>query len=63
MKFKEHVYRNYVLSSKIVPDHDSLFMSKFWKALFKSLGTKLAPSTTYHPQIDGKSEIANRKVE
>ncbi len=38
-------------------------MSKFWRALFKSLGTKLALSTAYYPQIDGQSEIANRNVE
>ena len=38
-------------------------MSKFWKALFKSLGTKLAPSSAYHPQTDAQSEIADRKVE
>ena len=63
IKFKEHVYRNHGLPSKIISDRDSLFMSKFWKALFTSFGTKLAPSTAYHPQTDGQSEIANRKVE
>ncbi len=35
----------------------------FIKALFKSLGTKSAPSSAYHPQTDDQSEIANRKVE
>lgn len=63
LKFKEHIYRNHGLPKKIISDRDSLFMSKFWKALFKSLNTKLAPSTGYHPQTDGQSEIANRKVE
>ena len=38
-------------------------MSKFSKTLLKTLGTKLAPPFAYHPQTDGQSEIANRKVE
>ncbi len=59
-KYKEHIYRNHGLPSKIISDRNSLFMSKFWKALFKSLGTTLAPSNAYHPQTDGQSEIANR---
>ena len=63
IKFKEHVYRHHGLPSKIISDRDSLFMSKFWKELFRSLGAKLAPSTAYHPQTDGQSEIVNRKVE
>ncbi len=63
MKFQEHVYRNHGLSFKIISDRDSFFISKFRKAHFKSLGTKLAPSTAYHPQTEGRSEIAHRKVE
>ncbi len=63
MKSKVHIYRNHVLPSKIISDHDSLFISKFWKALFKSLGIKLAFFIDYHPQTDGQSEIANRKAE
>ena len=61
--FKQHVYRNHGLPSKIISDRDSIFMSKFWKSLFTSLGTKLSPSSAYHPQTDGQTEIANRKVE
>ena len=38
-------------------------MNNFWKALFKSLGTKLAPSFAYHPQTDEQSEIDNRTIE
>ncbi len=63
MKFKEHIYRNHGLPSEIISDRDSLFMSKFWKALFKSLGTKLVLFTAYHPQTDVQSEISSRKFE
>ena len=63
MKFKEVIYRSHGLPKKIISDRDPIFMSKFWQTLFKSLGTKLAPSTAYHPQTDGQTEIANRKVE
>jgi hypothetical protein len=61
--FKEHIYRNHGIPEKIISDRDPIFMSKFWKCLFSSLKTKLAPSSAYHPQTDGQSEIANRKVE
>ena len=61
-KFKKHIYRRYGLPLKIISDRESLFISKFWKALFKSLNTKLALSTAYLPQTDGQSEIANPKI-
>ena len=38
-------------------------MSKFWTELFSSLGTKLSPSSAYHPETDGQTEIINKKVE
>ena len=61
--FKEHIYRSHGLPQKIISDRDPIFMSNFWKTLFKLLGTKIAPSTAFHPQTDGQTEIANRKVE
>ena len=61
--YKDHVYRHHGLPLNIISDRDPIFMSKFWKALFQSLGTKLSPSSAYHPQTDGQTEIMNRKIE
>ena len=61
--FKDNVYRHHGLPKKIICDRDPIFMSKFWNALFSLLGTKIAPSSAYHPQTDGQSEILNRKLE
>lgn len=61
--FKQHIYRHHGLPDKIISDRDPIFMSRFWKALFASLKTKISPSTAYHPQTDGQTEISNRKVE
>lgn len=47
----------------IISDRDPKFMSDFWKGLFNALGTKLAVSTSYHPQTDGMSERKNQTVE
>ena len=38
-------------------------MSKFWTSLFKMLHVKLRPSSAYHPETDGQTEVVNRKVE
>ena len=61
--YKDHVYRHHGLPVNIICDRDPIFMSNFWKHLFKLLGTKITPSSAYHPQTDGQSEIMNRKIE
>ena len=38
-------------------------MGKFWKSLFNLLKTRISPSSAYHPQTDGQTEVLNRKVE
>ena len=38
-------------------------MSKFWRELWKILGSSLRLSSAYHPQTDGQTEAMNRVVE
>lgn len=38
----------------IVSEKDSCFLSTFWMELFRLVETKLSPSTSYHPQLDGQ---------
>ena len=47
----------------IVSDRYPLFMSRFWKELQSSFGTRLNFSTDFHPQIDGQSEIVIHVLE
>jgi len=60
--FDKHIasvigYRYY-----IVFDRDTLFMSDHVKDWAARNGIKLEPSTAYHPQMDGQTEIANKAI-
>jgi hypothetical protein len=61
--FHTHVYREHGLPLEIISDRDPIFMSKFWTTLFGMLRVKLRPSSAYHPETDGQTEVVNRKVE
>lgn len=43
----------------IVSDHDPILISRFWRELFCIFDTKLRISTSYHPEMDGQTEVLN----
>ncbi|KAF1334236.1 Pol protein, partial [Globisporangium splendens] len=58
--FVDVVFRLHGLPVEIVSDRDTRFTSKFWRALFGLLDTKLSMSTAAHPETDGQTERVNR---
>ena len=58
--FFRDVFRLHGLPKTIVSDRDSRFIGGFWQEIFRLVGTELTPSTSYHPQTDGQTEIVNK---
>ena len=60
--FFDEVVRLHGLPRSIVSDRDTRSIGHFWRTLWKKLGNKLTFSSTYHPQMDGKTEVVNRSL-
>ena len=61
--FLENVVKLHGLPSTIVSDRDTIFLSKFWKELFRLYRVNLHLTTAYHPQSDGQTKKVNQCVE
>ena len=61
--FVKKIVRLHRIPARIISDRDAKFTSKFWTAMFQSLGTLLNLSIAYHPKIDGQTKRVNQVIE
>ncbi|GMJ06952.1 hypothetical protein HRI_004364400 [Hibiscus trionum] len=59
----KHVVKYWGVPQDIVSDRDGRFTGKFWRELFRLLGSKLNLSSSYHPQTNGQTERFNALLE
>jgi hypothetical protein len=61
--FIREIVRIHGIPRSIISDRGAVFASKFWRQVWKILGTTTKLSTAYHPQTDGQTEIVNQTLE
>lgn len=61
--FTKEIVRLHGIPASILSDRDPIFVSGFWRELFKLQGSRLKMSTAYHPQTDWQTKVINRCLE
>ncbi len=61
--FFTHVFKHHGLPKDIVLDQDPKFISKFWRTLWKHMGSEFKMSTSFRPQTDRQTERVNLVIE
>jgi len=59
----KRIVKHFGLPTRIIGDRDPRWTSTIWKALAELFGTRLALSTSKHPQTDGQTEVMNQHLE
>ena len=59
----QEIFKHHGLSDRIVSDRNTRFTSKFWQELCRLLGTRVAMSTSFHPQSNGANERSHKVIE
>jgi len=62
-KYRDHVWKDFSLPSRIISDRGSTFVSNFTRALNALLGITENFSTARRPQTDGQTERSNQEIE
>ncbi|WVZ15126.1 hypothetical protein V8G54_012692 [Vigna mungo] len=52
--------KHHSLPRSLISDRDPIFLSQFWRDLFKLSDTKLCMSRAYHTRSNGQTEVANK---
>jgi hypothetical protein len=50
--FSTHMFKHHGLPKDIVSNQDPKFISKFWRALWKRMGSELKMTTSFRPQTE-----------
>lgn len=61
--FTQNVACRFGLPESIITDRDPRWTSDFWLAVASFLKTRMALSSSHHPQHDGQTEVVNRQLE
>jgi hypothetical protein len=61
--FFSHIFKHHGLLKDIISNRDPKFTSKFWRTLWKHMGSELKMSTSFCPQTNGQTERVNLVIQ